>query len=312
MGYGSNLSNLKDIQDVAKYRHVRADINDIKSVVNTNKIDIIVNFAAETHVDRSIANPTEFVHSNVNGTLELLEFCRLRDVKKFIQISTDEVYGDVTGQGHVNEDRSLKPSNPYSASKAAADMLVQSFYKTYGLDATITRCCNNFGPNQFPEKLIPKTIIRAKKGLPIPIYGDGMQIREWIFVQDHANAILEVIRHGRAGKIYNISSSTEIANIDLVKKISAFLARKGISAKIKHVPDRPGHDRRYSLDSSRIRKETGWEPAYSLDSALEYTVSWYLQNEWWWKPLVTESVLHPQPWTLEWTSRQAGKRPRRK
>jgi dTDP-glucose 4,6-dehydratase len=305
-GYGSNPGNLKDIRHDAKYRHARADINRVKPAARAKKIDAVINFAAETHVDRSIANPAEFVHSNVNGTLALLEFCRLHDVKRFVQISTDEVYGDATGQGHLDEDHPVKPSNPYSASKAAADLLVKSYNRTYGLDAVITRCSNNFGPNQFPEKLIPKTIIRSIKGLPVPIYGDGMQVREWIFVKDHVNAILEIIRRGRPGAVYNISSSTEIANIDLVNRISRILAKRGVAARIEHVPDRPGHDRRYSLDSTKISSETGWKPSYSLDSALEYTVHWYLDNEWWWKPLVTRSVLHPQPWTLNWKNKRTG------
>lgn len=304
-GYGSNQNNLKEIQGNAKYRHVYTDINSseiLKPIFQNERIDLLVNFAAETHVDRSISNPEEFLHSNVNGVLTLLELCREYDVKKFVQISTDEVYGDASGQGHISEEYPLQPNSPYSAAKASADMLVRAYNKTYGINTSITRCSNNYGPNQFPEKLIPKTIIRALKGLAIPIYGDGLQSREWIYVQDHVRGILKVISDGKAGEIYNISSSEEISNIDLVNQIITVLDGKGVGmgAKIEHVPDRPGHDRRYSLDSSKIKNQLGWEPIFSFDQALRETVSWYLDNGWWWEPLVSEAVLNPQPWKLSW------------
>lgn len=306
MGYGSNLNNLKDIHDNSKYKHIKASITNYEvllSLAKTHLIDVIVNCAAETHVDRSIANPSAFIESNVNGVFTLLELCRLYDVEKFVQISTDEVYGDASGEGHLNEDAPLKPNSPYSASKASADLLTRAYNKTYGLKTMITRCSNNFGPNQFPEKLIPKTIIRALKGFSIPIYGDGMQTREWLYVKDHVNAILQVIENSKAGEIYNISTSNEISNIAMVNKISSILLEEaGIEARIEHVSDRPGHDRRYSLDASKIERELGWRSSYSFEDALRETVKWYLENKWWWEPLVTDTVLHPQPWTLNWNS----------
>lgn len=309
-GYGSNEQNLKDIQGNAKYRHFCADINDLellRPIFQNDKVDLVVNFAAETHVDRSIASPEDFIHSNVDGVISLLELCRRYDVKKFVQISTDEVYGDAYGQGQIHEGNSLEPNSPYSASKASADLLVRAYNKTYGINTNVTRCSNNFGPNQFPEKLVPKTIIRALKGLPIPIYGDGKQTREWIYVQDHVNAISKVISEGGPGQIYNISSSEEISNIELVKRIIEMLNEIGSPTEIEvvHVPDRPAHDRRYSMDSSKIRDELEWKPKFSFHEALQQTISWYLKNRLWWEPLVTEDLLSEQPWKLNWNS--AGK-----
>jgi len=309
MGYGSNLNNLKGITDT-RYRYVNTNINNkeaLQAIAKTTEISMIVNFAAETHVDRSISNPTEFIDSNVNGVVSLLEFCRLHDVQLFVQISTDEVYGDATGRKHLDEDSPLTPNSPYSASKAAADLLTRAYNKTYGLKTIITRCSNNFGPNQFPEKLIPKTIIRALKGLPIPIYGDGSQRREWIYVNDHVDAILKAITKGKPGEIYNITSSHEMSNIDVVTKIGDILQSSNIGkdVRIKHVEDRPAHDRRYSLNSSKLKKDLGWRPSFSFDFALEQTVKWYINNDWWWKPLLKYNVLDHQPWKIDWKGRQA-------
>ena len=304
MGYGSNLNNLRGITDT-RYRYVNININNeeaLQALAKTTEISTVVNFAAETHVDRSISNPTEFIDSNVNGVVSLLEFCRLHDVELFVQISTDEVYGDATGREQLDEDSPLMPNSPYSASKAAADLLTRAYNKTYGLKTIITRCSNNFGPNQFPEKLIPKTIIRALKGLPIPIYGDGKQIREWIYVNDHVDAILNVITKGKPGEIYNITSSHEMSNIDVVTTIRDILqnANIGIDVRIEHVEDRPAHDRRYSLNSSKLKKDLGWSPSFSFASALEQTVKWYINNDWWWTPLLKDNLLDYHPWKIDW------------
>jgi dTDP-glucose 4,6-dehydratase len=304
MGYGSNPSNLKDLNDI-RYEYIKGNIinkNELESSVGMKDIDIIVNFAAETHVDRSISNPTDFVDSNVIGVLSLLEFCRSHDIELFVQISTDEVYGDATYTHRFDEDSPLKPNSPYSASKASADLLTRAYNKTYGIKTIITRCSNNYGPNQFPEKLIPKTIIRVLKGLPVPLYGDGKQIREWIYVKDHINAISEVINNGIPGEIYNITSSNEISNVELVTKIGKILHRynPATNLRIEHVQDRPGHDRRYTLNSSKIKKELKWEPAYSFESSLDETVKWYINNESWWTPLLNSNVLGIQPWKGDW------------
>jgi len=308
MGYGSNLNNLQGNAGT-RYRHLNSNINNKKALeelAKTTKINMIINFAAETHVDRSISNPTEFIDSNVDGVVSLLEFCRLHDVQLFIQISTDEVYGDATGRKPFDECSPLTPNSPYSASKAAADLLTRAYNKTYGLKTIITRCSNNFGPNQFPEKLIPKTIIRALKGLPIPIYGDGSQIREWIYVDDHVDAILKVIAKGKLGEIYNITSSHEMSNIDVITNIRDILQSStvGINVRIKHVGDRPAHDRRYSLSSSKIKKDLGWRPSFSFNVALEQTVKWYINNEWWWAPLLKDRVLDYQPWKIDWKGKR--------
>jgi dTDP-glucose 4,6-dehydratase len=300
IGYGSHRDNLKDVNDT-RYKYIKANINNkeaLESVGAAEDIDTIVNFAAETHVDRSISNPTEFVDSNVIGVLSLLEFCRLNDVQLFVQISTDEVYGDAPDRRRLDEDSPLKPNSPYSASKASADLLTRAYNKTYGIKTVITRCSNNFGPNQFPEKLIPKTIIRALKGLSIPLYGDGQQIREWLYVKDHVNAIIKVITKGKSGEIYNISSSSELSNVVLVNRIAGIVERysPAVDIMIEYVQDRPGHDTRYSLDSSKINEELNWEPIYSFDSSLEETVRWYIDNEWWWTSLLTDKVLEVQPW----------------
>jgi len=256
----------------------------------------VVNIAAETHVDRSIADPASFIQNNTIGAFTVLEAVRKRNRKvKFIQVSTDEVYGEII-KGSFKESDMPKPSNPYSASKAAADMFVIAYHKTYSLNVAITRCTNNYGLYQFPEKLIPKTIIRALKNLPIPVYGSGKNIRDWIYVQEHCEAIDLVLRKGQPGEIYNISSGNELTNIEIVTKIVDLLDKP--KDMITFVEDRPGHDVRYSLDSSKIRSKLGWKPKFSFEKALKETVNWYLNNEWWWKPLATEKILHPTPWKL--------------
>ena len=294
---GSNVKNLEKI-DESNYQFINGDIKNHEAVNKiTNDIDVIVNFAAETHVDRSISNPKQFLETNILGTYTLLEAAKKHETL-FVHVSTDEIYGDAVNQDSFNEKSILKPSNPYSASKAAADHLVSSYVRTYGTKCIITRCTNNFGPFQFPEKLIPKTIIRAQKNLKVPLYGDGNQIRSWIYVSDHVSAIDSLITKGELGEIYNITSWNEISNRTIVEKILGLMEKP--DAIIEHVGDRPGHDKRYSIDSSKIQNEIGWKPAYDFDNAIKQTVDWYLKNKDWWEPLADEKMLHPQPWTISW------------
>ena len=296
---GSNQENLKDIQSNNQYNFIQDNIQNESVISNLVKdFDVVVNFAAESHVDRSISNPKPFVETNVLGIYSLLEAIRKHD-KLFIHVSTDEVYGDADDQESFNEMSQVNPSNPYSATKAAADHLVASYYRTYGIKCITTRCSNNFGPMQFPEKLIPKTIIRTIKNLKVPIYGDGEQIRSWIYVNDHVDAIQSLILKGKSGDVYNITAYEEISNKMIVEKILDIM---DVSHEmIEFVPDRPGHDKRYSIDSSKIEKEIGWKPKYAFDNALQETVTWYLENKQWWMPLIDDNVLHPQPWTLNWS-----------
>ncbi|MEW6044637.1 MAG: dTDP-glucose 4,6-dehydratase [Thermoproteota archaeon] len=294
---GSNLQNLKEVEQNQNYRFVKDDIRNKELVDRLAKdIDVIVNFAAESHVDRSIVNPEPFIETNIRGTYSLLEAAKNHD-RLLVHISTDEVYGDAENADSFTEESLLNPSNPYSATKASADHLVAAYYRTYGIKCITTRCTNNFGPYQFPEKLIPKTIIRAKKGLKIPLYGDGQQIRSWIYVYDHVEAIEALISKGVPGEKYNITAWNEITNKMMVEKI---LTLMGKSANlIEFVGDRPGHDKRYSIDASKIQKEIGWKPRYEFGQALKNTVEWYERNQTWWDALIDETVLHPQPWTLK-------------
>jgi len=293
---GSNLQNLKDIENNPNYKFLKDDIRNESKVDELVKdVDVVVNFAAESHVDRSIANPKPFLETNILGTYSILEAIRKHD-KQFIHVSTDEIYGDTPDQLSFNENSQINPSNPYAATKAAADHLVASYYRTYGINCITTRCTNNFGANQFPEKLIPKTIIRAIKDLKIPLYGDGMQIRSWIYVIDHVRAIESLISKGKPGQIYNITAYEEITNKTIVEKILDILGKS--HDLIEYVGDRPGHDKRYSIDCSKIENQIGWTPRYEFDDALKQTVNWYLQNQSWWEPLINENTLHPQPWTI--------------
>lgn len=298
-GFGSNIQNLADYKDDRRYTFFRGDIADSSLVSSlVEKADLVVNFAAETHVDRSISRPDSFLHSNVNGVFCLLEAIRDHNPSvRYVQISTDEVYGNIL-RGSSTEDSTLRPSSPYSASKAAGDVFVLAYARTYGLEAMITRCTNNYGPYQFPEKLIPKTIIRAKEGLKIPIYGTGENVRDWIYVTDHCRAVEQVLNRGRRGEIYNISAGEERTNLFIAKFILEMLGKS--EDQIEFVEDRPGHDARYSLDSSRIRKELGWRPERSFEEGLQTTVEWYLQNPDWYGPLVNDSVLSATPWRLKW------------
>ncbi len=292
---GSNLENLKDIENNHNYKFIKEDIKNEFLINNLVKdVDLVVNFAAESHVDRSILNPKPFLETNILGTYSILEAVRKND-KQLIHISTDEVYGDAQGKHSFDEDSQINPSNPYAATKAAADHLVASYYKTYGINCITTRCTNNFGPYQFPEKLIPKTIIRAIKNLKIPIYGNGMQIRSWIYVNDHTDAIELLISKGKSGQIYNITAYEEITNKTIVEKILSILGKS--NNMIEHVKDRPGHDKKYSVDCSKIENQIGWKSSYVFNDVLKDTVLWYQQNQLWWEPLINENTLHSQPWT---------------
>jgi len=299
LSYGANLANLKDVEKNPNYKLVRGNISN-KKLVNkiVNHVDVIVNIAAETHVDRSISNPQPFFKSNTLGTFNLLEAARRAKIEKLVHVSTDEIYGAAPRATSFKESDTLSPSNPYSASKAAADIFVMAYHKTYGLKTIITRCTNNFGFYQFPEKFIPKTIIRALLNLKIPVYGSGKQIRDWIYVTDHSEAVYLTLEKGKSGKIYNISAGNELENVKVVELILSLLGKP--REMIEFVEDRPGHDIRYSLDSMKIRVELGWRPKHSFEEALRQTVDWYVNNEWWWKPLATEKRLHPTPWKLKW------------
>jgi dTDP-glucose 4,6-dehydratase len=295
IGMGANPSNLRDLEKEKRYRFVKGDILD-SALLNrlVKEADAVVNFAAETHVDRSIASPDEFLQNNTIGTFNILEAMRKHNSQaRFVQVSTDEVYGEIP-QGSFKEDDATKPSSPYSASKAAAEMFVHAYFKTYKLNVSITRCTNNYGPYQLPEKLVPKTIIRALKNLKIPVYGTGMNIRDWLYVQDHCEAVDLVLAKGQPSQIYNVAADNETSNIEIVKEILKQLGKD--QDLITFVEDRPGHDIRYSLDSSRIRSELGWKPKHIFARALKETIDWYVHNESWWKPLATEEILSPTPW----------------
>ena len=297
IGIGANPANLHGIENDKRYTFIKGDICNSQLMNRLiHQVDAVVNIAAETHVDRSIADPNMFLQNNTIGTFTILEAIRRHNHKaRLLQVSTDEVYGEAL-EGSFTENDPPKPSNPYSASKAAADMFVLSYYKTYGLNVSITRCTNNFGPYQLPEKLIPKTVIRALRDLPIPIYGSGMNIRDWIYVQDHCSAIEAVLEKGNPGEIYNVSAGNEVTNIDIVKKIISILNKP--ESLITFVEDRPGHDTRYSLDSCKLRTTLGWQSKCNFKQSLESTVKWYLENEHWWTPFATEVILHPTPWKL--------------
>jgi len=284
---GSNKKNVKEIGNKKNYRYFKGNINNKKLVEKLIKnCDVVFNFAAESHVDRSIDNPKPFFDSNIMGTYSILEAIRKFD-KKLIHISTDEVFGSLK-TGSATEKYPFNPSSPYAASKASAELLVNSYAITYGSDVVITRCTNNYGPRQFPEKLIPKTILLAMNNKPIPIYGDGKNKRDWIFVLDHCQAILKVFEGGKKGESYNIAGNNEIDNNEVVKMILYVMGKP--KSLIKHVSDRPGHDFRYSLNTTKIQKELGWKPKYRFQEGLDSTVKWYLDNRSWWQKIPKESM----------------------
>lgn len=280
--YAGNLSSLSDCAEKPGYVFVHGDIKDYSTVSGTIKkygIEGIINFAAESHVDRSISGPGIFIETNVTGTLNLLQCARECKVKRFMQISTDEVYGSLGRAGMFTEESLIKPNSPYSASKAAADHLVHAFHHTFGMDTVITRCSNNYGPYQFPEKMIPLCINNARHDRPIPVYGDGLQIRDWLYVYDHCTAIWEVFRKASAGDVFNVGGCNEKNNLELVKTILGILGKP--DSLISFVTDRPGHDRRYAIDASKIMKAFNWKPSVTFEEGIEKTVRWYLANQEW-------------------------------
>ena len=286
--YAGNLENLKNCESNKNYVFIRGDIVNaelVNYIFEKYEIKYVINFAAESHVDRSISGSEIFFRTNVIGTNVLLEASRRFKVERFLQISTDEVYGSLGPTGLFTENTPLSPNSPYSASKAAADMMVQAFHHTYGLPTLITRCSNNYGPLQFPEKLIPLMIINTLQNKKLPVYGDGMNVRDWIYVIDHNKAVELVFEQGKPGEVYNIGASNEIPNLEIVKLILKNLGKD--KSLIEFVKDRPGHDRRYAIDSSKIQNELGWKPDFNFDSAIKHTIDWYLKNKNWWNKIIT-------------------------
>ena len=290
--FGSNKKNLESVESSPNYQYVKGNITNGNLMENLiSQCDVVVNFAAESFVDRSILDPNPFLVSNIRGTFSLLEIIKATK-KRFVQISTDEVYGSLKDQS-ADESFRFNPSSPYAATKAAAEHLVNSYVLTYDCDCVITRCTNNYGSRQFPEKLIPKTILLAKQNKKIPVYGDGKNIRDWLFVDDHCNAILQTLLNGKTGQSYNISVGNELDNLTVIKKILSIMDKP--SELIEFVEDRPGHDFRYSLDSSKIRKELGWSPKINFEDGIAKTISWYLSNELW-LDSISENVTKSTPW----------------
>lgn len=290
--YAGNLRNVEAVAADPRYQFVRGDIadeNQVTKLFEQHQVDAIVNFAAETHVDRSIENSAPFVRANIDGTRCLLEHARRHKVLKYVQISTDEVYGSLGSTGSFREDSPIDPSNPYSATKTAADLLAISYYKTYGLPVLVTRCSNNYGPCQFPEKLIPVLITNAMEDRPLPIYGDGLNVREWIYADEHSRAVLIALERGNPGEIYNIGSGDEKTNLEVVREILRLVGKP--ESLIQFVKDRPGHDRRYSIDCSKIRREWNWSSQMDFISGLAATVNWYRTNQTWVREIKDASYL---------------------
>ena len=286
--YAGNLENLKPSEGKKNYHFVKGDITNnelVDYIFNKYSIKYVINFAAESHVDRSILGSEVFYRTNVVGTNVLLEAARRYQIEKFLQISTDEVYGSLGATGLFTENTPLSPNSPYSSSKTAADMAVLAFHHTYGLPVVITRCSNNYGPLQFPEKLIPLMIINALGNKKLPVYGDGLNVRDWIYVIDHNKAAELVFEKGKSGEVYNIGASREMKNIEIVKLILKKLG-KG-EELIEYVKDRPGHDRRYAIDSSKIQNDLGWKPSFEFERAIGDTIDWYLNNKSWWERIIS-------------------------
>lgn len=284
--YAGNLDNLNDIKDNPNYVFVKGDISDIDTVnkIMEKGVDYIINFAAESHVDRSIDSSNAFIKTNVMGTQVLLDAAKKYKIKKYIQISTDEVYGSLGETGYFTEKTPISPNNPYSASKASADLLVRAYYETYKLPINITRCSNNYGAYQYPEKLIPLMISRAYDNQPLPVYGNGLNIRDWIHVEDHCAAIDKVLHLGKIGEVYNIGANNERNNLFIVGKILDCLDKD--ESLIEFVDDRLGHDVRYAIDATKIREELGWRPSYKFEEGIEETIRWYVNNQEWWRKIM--------------------------
>lgn len=290
--YAGNKESLDDLIDNPKHIFVEGNITErdlLDQLITDYKVDGIINFAAESHVDRSILNPEVFVETNIQGTLALLDAARKHKLKKYVQVSTDEVYGSLGAEGYFTEDTPLAPNSPYSASKAGADMLVRSYFETYGMDVNITRCSNNYGPFHFPEKLIPLMITNAMDQKNLPIYGDGENIRDWLHVTDHCAAIDLVFHKGKSGEVYNVGGHNERTNNQIVDLI---VDRLNVSKDlVTYVEDRLGHDRRYAIDPLKLETELGWKPKYTFDTGIVETIDWYLANEAWWRPLKEKAEL---------------------
>ena len=290
--YAGNLENLQDMLPYGdRHRFVRGDITDRQVVRDliSEKPDAVVNFAAESHVDRSIMDASAFVRTNVMGTQVLLDACREFNTPRFVQISTDEVYGSLGPEGAFTEEHHLEPNSPYSASKAAADLMCRAYHKTFNMDVVITRCSNNYGPWQFPEKLIPLMITNSLQDEELPVYGDGMNVRDWIHVADHCSAVDLVMRNGRSGEVYNVGGSCERRNIDIVTYVLSRLSKP--ESLIRFVEDRPGHDRRYAMDATKLQQELGWKPVISFEEGLNQTISWYIEHEIWWQRIKSGEYL---------------------
>lgn len=286
--YAGNLENLKDIEDAPNYKFVKGDIADrdfINDLFQKEKFDYVLNFAAESHVDRSITNPDIFIKTNIQGTQVLLDASKNINVKKYLQVSTDEVYGTLGETGYFTEETPLAANSPYSASKAGADLFVRAYNETYGLPVNITRCSNNYGPYHFPEKLIPLMIINALNDKDLPIYGDGLNVRDWLHVEDHCQAIDLVLHKGVDGEVYNVGGNNERTNIEIVKTILKHLGKP--ESLMKFVKDRPGHDRRYAIDATKLKTELGWKPKYTFETGIEQTINWYLENQEWWENIIS-------------------------
>ncbi len=286
--YAGNLESLKDVETNPRYHFYRGDISDaafVQRLFHEWHFDAVINFAAESHVDRSILGPQVFIDTNVRGTMTLLEAAREFGVEKFLQVSTDEVYGSLGASGKFTEATHISPNSPYSASKASADMLVRAWLKTFNVPTVITRCSNNYGPYQFPEKFIPLMIINALQNKELPVYGDGQNVRDWIFAEDHCEAIEAVLFNGVVGEVYNIGGGNEVRNIDMAKLILKKLGKS--ESLLKFVKDRPGHDRRYAMDSSKIEIELHWNTRRSFEQGIDETIKWYVDHEGWWKRIVS-------------------------
>lgn len=286
--YAGNLENLKDVENKPNYFFEKIDICDrtgIEACVEKYHVDAIVNFAAESHVDRSILGAAEFVQTNIVGTAVLLDIAKQKGIKRFLQVSTDEVYGSLGSTGFFTEETPIHPNSPYSASKASADLLVLAYHHTHGLPVLVTRCSNNYGPYQFPEKLIPLMIANALSNKPLPVYGDGLNVRDWLHVKDHCSAIDVVLHRGKEGEVYNIGGHNEKKNIEIVKLILQYLEKP--ESLITFVKDRPGHDRRYAIDSSKIQRELGWKPQYTFETGIKETIEWYVTHQEWWQRILS-------------------------
>ncbi len=285
--YAGNLENLKHCEGKPNYQFVKADIADIEKMDQLigDGVDAVINFAAESHVDRSITNPGIFVQTNIQGTQVLLDAAKKHNIKKYVQVSTDEVYGSLGEDGYFTEQTPLSPNSPYSASKAGADLLVLAYHETFGLPVNITRCSNNYGPFHFPEKLIPLMIINALNDKKLPVYGDGKNVRDWLHVTDHCSAIDLVLHKGVTGEVYNVGGHNEKTNLEVVKEILKQLDKP--ESLIQYVEDRLGHDRRYAIDPTKLQQELGWEPKYTFETGLKETVQWYLDNQDWWENIIS-------------------------